>query len=45
MSESAEITTDTSASCDLERIEEATNGVLHKLIDERIKANLGPLND
>ena len=45
MSVSAENTTDTSAPRNPEHIEESNNGLLHQLINERIKANLGPLKE
>ena len=44
MSVGAENTVDTSAPRDSERIEEPNNGISHELIEEKIKANLGPLN-
>ena len=45
MSVSTEKTAGTPASRNPERTEEATNGISPELIEERIKANLGPLNE
>ena len=45
MSVSAENTTDTSTPRNQEGIKKPNKGISHKLIEERIKANLGPLNE
>ena len=42
---SAENTADTSASREPERIEKPTTGILHEVIEERIKVNFGPLKE
>ena len=42
---SAENIADTPASRDPERTEEPIKGILHELVEERIKATLGPLNE
>ena len=44
MSMSAKNTTDIYAPHDPERIEEPNNRISHELMEERIEANLGPLN-
>ena len=41
----AKNTVKTSALRDPERIEEANNEISHELIEEKIKVNLGPLNE
>ena len=49
MSESTENTADTSAPPNVEHMEEPNNGILHELIEQRIKyqakANLGPVSE